>query len=1469
MEKLRTYLFAPRFSFSRFQFNLIALFFISTGLVIGMYVALANIIPTIFAADTPWTQTDWSGGQSDSVATATVTTYSAVSNVDATGTSGQLSLSAVEEFSDFGIDTDDDLDNWLGVNPTSISGLQVYVKADAGVYTDDGSTIATDGQDVQQWNDQSSEEYNFTAPSAARRPTYSEDEVNGRAALTFGPDNDTANNSDAMNVSLTDISTLSTTTVFSVGSFDYTNQPASNYDYIYSIYNSASPTVLQGAIARQASNGGNPDKYYSIYGGSAYLGPVITSGFKLFTQQTSNVSPRHFLWMDRSSQSVATLASLTSIPNPRITLGKYQNSTWALNGRIAEFMLFNTVLDANDIHKVENYLNNKYNLGTTTLTVDASIKRTGAGSAKVVTVTNTAELLQNVNVGDTDDYNLVAYAYTDGSEVTSSDAQLYYNGSTVSTTFASVGGGWYKLSGTVTGAAATRSYGVQVKANKTVYIDDFSLSKYAASGTLTSNIFNTEQLSAWGALTYTSSGSTVAVKVRSSNSSSMSGADDWSVCSAVSSSSDLSSTDCVTDGEQYIQYQVALSTADETTTPTFSDISIAFSPYDETAPTTNASTIVMSTAGSGGRSIASNGWNSASQPYFSWTAGADNDGGSGLKGYCVYVGTDSAGNPATSKGVLGTSPVSLTGSTCQFIISSTNLNLATAGYLGSALTDNETYYINIKAIDNGSNVFGGSSATFHFRQDATAPTNTSYISAASGSFGNVTDMSFNWPISGGSAGTDAHSGVLGYQYQLNGTSGTWLGTDTSDECGLSYIPAADSSYAFTADQDEENVEVGNNVIYFRLVDTSCNTSSASTYRTASISYGGAAPTFATSCESTSGVTVTPSSSTSNSFALSWETATAADDQSVEKYYYMINTSPPASLATITSNTATYISNDTSTSVAVGALTGSVRGSNTVYIIAVDDADNYSSSNCIKGTYTLNSTNPDPPLNLAATDASVKSADLWRASLGWDVPSYKGTGSLTYKIQRSTDNSTWTDVTTTTGTSYIDTVATSAAYYWRVGTYDSSSQSQTDPSYATAVSLIPKGTYSEAPTLSSDPTVSGITTQNASITWSTSRTSDSKVQYGTSSGSYFTEEPSNSAQTTSHTINLTNLDPGTTYYYVAKWTDEDGNTGTSSESSFTTDPAPTVQDVSAINIGLDSAVIQFTSNGASSVKIYYGTTTAFGGSLEISTSTSTTTYTSQLTGLTDGTKYYYKINTFDTDDTEYEGTVLDFTTLPRPRISGVVVQQVANAAQPTILVSWSTNTQISSIVTYYPQSNPAQATDEVNVTLVSGAHQMIVRGLLPQTLYNLVVKGRDKAGNEATSDIQTVTTATDTRPPQITGLKVEGKIIQSTSSNQEAQAQLVVTWNTDEPSSSQVEFGEGTGTSYSQKTQEDSNLTTNHLVVISGLTPSKVYHLRALSSDKADNEASSIDTVIVTPKASAQALNLVITNLQQVFGFLGK
>ena len=57
------------------------------------------------------------------------------------------------------------------------------------------------------------------------------------------------------------------------------------------------------------------------------------------------------------------------------------------------------------------------------------------------------------------------------------------------------------------------------------------------------------------------------------------------------------------------------------------------------------------------------------------------------------------------------------------------------------------------------------------------------------------------------------------------------------------------------------------------------------------------------------------------------------------------------------------------------------------------------------------------------------------------------------------------------------------------------------------------------------------------------------------------------------------------------------------------------------------------------------------------------------------------------------------------------------------------------------------------------------------------------------------------------------------------------------------------------------------VLLTGLSDGSLA-ITAEVKDKAGNVGNSIDTVTITPKATENALNLVITNLQEVFGFIG-
>ena len=861
---------------------------------------------------------------------------------------------------------------------------------------------------------------------------------------------------------------------------------------------------------------------------------------------------------------------------------------------------------------------------------------------------------------------------------------------------------------------------------------------------------------------------------------------------------------------------------------------------DTLAPN-NASVITGYTDDSQVKEITSSQTNlySYTSPYFEWEVPIDPSTqghgytSSGIYGYYVYWGPNNTALPSSSG-----------------IFQEEN-------YITVSVSENQPHYLRIQAVDNQGNIYTNIDeeyTLFEYHTDLINPTNVKYITTPSGTFSSVNDMFFSWPSLAGVTSTD-DNGVLGWQYSINSVS-NWTGTVTSERFGFEYLPFQDSEFTYTLDSEKDSVIVGNNIIYFRTVDIAGNFSS---YVTGAISFGGLAPSF----PSESIVTVSPDTNTSNEFALSWPAANADGDRIIKEYYYMINTNPPATYETLSNNSSLY-KRVLGTTVPTTVLRGSLQGSNEIFVVAVDNQNGYSQSYAIRGTFNLDSELPDPIRNLSLSDISIKSVGLWRASLNWEEPSYKGDGDLTYTIQRSENGTSWTTIATTKGLSYTDTLAQSKLYYYQVGSSDSTDESLANPTLSNIVSSTIQGRYTQPAEIISGAVLTNISTRHANISWNTNRESDTKVMYGVKSGEYFEEEAYNSKQTTEHNIKLNNLEADTIYYFKAKWTDEDGNTGITQEISFKTDPMPKVLSSNIDRVGLDYAIVTFEVYGATKASVLYGKNLSYVDLKEVNTSTAKSSYSIMITDLQDGTTYNYKIRL-----TDIEGYIYDsienhiFTTPPRPKLSNIRVQELKEVASPTVMFSWESNTKVNSIVRY--KQDGSSELDKVNMEYTSGLHEMEISGLIPESGYTAYVEGLDQLGNRAISEQIRFTTETDTRPPKISNVKIEEDLLsRSAQAERSRSAQLIITWETDEPATSRVEFGEGSMGIYSSSSKIDQELRTKHLVIISGLTPSKVYSLQIVSADSAENTSKYGPLVSITQKSSSTVFETVLSTISDIF-----
>jgi hypothetical protein len=176
---------------------------------------------------------------------------------------------------------------------------------------------------------------------------------------------------------------------------------------------------------------------------------------------------------------------------------------------------------------------------------------------------------------------------------------------------------------------------------------------------------------------------------------------------------------------------------------------------------------------------------------------------------------------------------------------------------------------------------------------------------------------------------------------------------------------------------------------------------------------------------------------------------------------------------------------------------------------------------------------------------------------------------------------------------------------------------------------------------------------------------------------------------------------------------------------------------------------------------------------------------------------------------------------------------ADITETGATIQWSTDEPADSQVEYGPTAAYGSTTPlDSNMVM---QHNVVLWGLLPQTMYHYRVRSADGAGNTTLSQDSTFETAdpSDTAPPQISSLEI------SAISDMGA----VIGWSTDEPADSKVEYGLAPGT-YGWSAQ-DSSLTLSHALELMGLMPATQYHFRVRSQDAWSNASVSQDSFFVT------------------------
>ncbi|MCK5486389.1 MAG: fibronectin type III domain-containing protein [Desulfobacterales bacterium] len=355
---------------------------------------------------------------------------------------------------------------------------------------------------------------------------------------------------------------------------------------------------------------------------------------------------------------------------------------------------------------------------------------------------------------------------------------------------------------------------------------------------------------------------------------------------------------------------------------------------------------------------------------------------------------------------------------------------------------------------------------------------------------------------------------------------------------------------------------------------------------------------------------------------------------------------------------------------------------------------------------------------------------------------------------------------------------STAYYYRVKSIDVSGNLISDDNsgnghtFTTAAGADPGDTTAPVITFDSGAGITNVTSNSATIAWTTDESSDSIIGYSLDTS--FNSEKGSATLTTSHSVTLTNLSSGTAYKFQIKSMDASGNLATENNSgvgyTFTTlaggdSTAPIITNVASGTCTDTTATITWTTDENSSSLVDYGTVLGTYLSTGGNYKASVTAHSVTLNGLTAETTYYYRVRSIDANDNQAldsgGSSGYSFTTTAAtesecpdcpscgggggscpsidsnpPTISNVKISEITTNSA---LVKWETNEKSYSLVEYgldssYDSTNGSATANTTN-------HTVALTKLDENTTYHYSVLSADSSGNLAQSEDFTFKTVT--------------------------------------------------------------------------------------------------------------------------------
>jgi hypothetical protein len=239
--------------------------------------------------------------------------------------------------------------NAAAVTPSDVSGLKLWLKADAGVFSDAGTTPAVDTNTIQQWNDQSGLGNHATQATAGKRPTYKTAIQNGLAVVRFA-------GAHGFQVASLGLSTFTTLCVF---------KGTGTAGLIYEL--SATVASNDGCILFQDTTGSvQVKKGGTVSSRNSSSGWGITGQFLVSGQHYGGSHATHYILSEGAPRIIATNTGNepgSGTTTDTLNIGSRNNAASTFfTGDLCEFVVYSPAISLQNVRGLVQYLQQRWDV---------------------------------------------------------------------------------------------------------------------------------------------------------------------------------------------------------------------------------------------------------------------------------------------------------------------------------------------------------------------------------------------------------------------------------------------------------------------------------------------------------------------------------------------------------------------------------------------------------------------------------------------------------------------------------------------------------------------------------------------------------------------------------------------------------------------------------------------------------------------------------------------------------------------------------------------------------------------------------------------------------------------------------------------------------------------------------------------------------------------------------------------------